>query len=174
MPAFRFPDPCAAGRGQRVAAAAVLAASLAACSSLPPPASRAPSDPPATASRLPAGQVPPAGRCAIWYRGVRADRQPLPMSCNKAHADAESWGGVVVWREPARGGGRAQVAEFDYGPHALRGIPPDRLPPPGRCRLWIDGIPAHLQPAPDACAQVEARQRVSGGRVLYMPATDLR
>lgn len=174
MPALRFLPPCAARRRLRAAAAAALAVLVAACGSLSPPAPRAPTDAPAAASRLPAGQVPPAGRCAIWYPGVRADRQPLPMSCNKAHADAESWGGVVVWREPARSGRGAQVAEFDYGPHALRGIPPDRLPPPGRCRLWIDGIPAHLQPAPDACAQVEARQRVSGGRVLYMPATDLR
>lgn len=161
------------GRACRLRAAALLPsgllALLAACGSLPP--SGGPSSP---AAQVPADLVPPVGRCAIWYPGIPVRRQPPAMSCNRAHAEAESWGGVVVWREPARGGRAAQVATFDYGPHRLKGIPPDRLPPPGQCRLWIDGIPAHLQPAPGGCDQMEARQRVSGGRLLYMPATDLR
>ena len=152
-----------------------LAAVLAACSSIP--STSRPGGPErsgSTAFRVPPERVPPQGRCAIWYPGVRADRQPPAMSCNKAHADAESWGGVVIWGESARARATGEVAHIDYGPHTLRGIPADRLPPPGRCRLWIDGIPAHLQPPPARCEQVEARQRVGGGRVLFMPATDLR
>lgn len=159
----------------RVLITLVLASGIAACGSLQsPPRAGGPERSGSTAFRVPPERVPPQGRCAIWYPGVRADRQPPAMSCNKAHADAESWGGVVIWGESARARTTGEVAHIDYGPHTLRGIPPDRLPPPGQCRLWIEGIPAHLQPPPARCEQVEARQRVGGGRVLFMPATDIR
>jgi len=49
-------------------------------------------------------------------------------------------------------------------------IPRGHLPPPGMCRVWIDGLPPGHQPPPVACSQAErmaARRgdaRVIGGR----------
>jgi hypothetical protein len=86
--------------------------------------------------RVPPGNVPPVGQCAIWYPGLPASHQPPAMSCNKAHADAETWGGVVIWAESAAARRSGEVAYVRYGNHGLNGIPPGQLPPPGRCRLW--------------------------------------
>ena len=136
-----------------------------------------PSGPPPRAVagfRVPPERVPPQGKCAIWYPGVRADRQPPAMSCNKAHADAESFGGVVIWAESPDARSTGEVAYVRYGPHQLSGVPADRLPPPGRCRLWLADTSADKQPPPDTCSRVEEQQKVSGGRVLYMPGTDIR
>ncbi|MFN3415560.1 MAG: hypothetical protein ACK4ZD_04515 [Caldimonas sp.] len=124
--------------------------------------------------RVPPGNVPPVGQCAIWYPGLPPAHQPPPMSCNKAHADAETWGGVVIWAETAAARRSGEVAYVRYGNHRLHGVPPGMLPPPGRCRLWLPGRPDGQQPAPGDCRRIEAEQRTSGGRVIYMPASDLR
>jgi hypothetical protein len=124
--------------------------------------------------RVPPGNVPPVGQCAIWYPGLPASHQPPAMSCNKAHADAETWGGVVIWAESAAARRSGEVAYVRYGNHGLNGIPPGQLPPPGRCRLWLPDRPDGQQPPPADCRRIEAQQRTSGGRVLYMPGTDLR
>jgi hypothetical protein len=48
------------------------------------------------------------------------------------------------------------------------GIPPGHLPPPGMCRVWIDGVPPGRQPAPTDCAT--ARRRAPRyARVVYGP-----
>lgn len=46
------------------------------------------------------------------------------------------------------------------------GVPPGHRPPPGMCRIWIDGVPAGQQPAPTDCASA-VRNRPSNGRVLF-------
>ena len=166
--------------GRRLAAGlgtAIAAAWLAGCSTPMPSSAPPPGKPPprTTASfHVPPEKVPPTGKCAIWYPGVRADRQPPPMSCNKAHADGESYGGVVIWAESPDARSTGDVAFVRYGPHHLNGVPADRLPPPGRCRLWLVDTSDDKQPPPDDCNRVEEQQKVSGGRVLYMPGTDLR
>jgi hypothetical protein len=124
--------------------------------------------------RVPPSHVPPLGQCAIWYPGLPASHQPPAMSCNKAHADAETWGGVVIWAESAAARRSGEVAYVRYGPHGLNGIPPGMLPPPGRCRLWLPDRPDGQQPPPADCRRIEAQQRTSGGRVLYMPGSDLK
>lgn len=49
-------------------------------------------------------------------------------------------------------------------------IPRGHMPPPGLCRVWIDGRPPGQQPAPMACSRAEAvaarrgDARVIGGR----------
>src|SRR5215207_2097767 len=48
-------------------------------------------------------------------------------------------------------------------------VPPGHLPPPGTCRVWIDGVPPGRQPGPTSCARAE-RERYSygrGARVVY-------
>jgi hypothetical protein len=45
-------------------------------------------------------------------------------------------------------------------------IPPGLMPPPGMCRVWIDGVPAGQQPAPTDCASA-VRNRPSNGRVIF-------
>lgn len=45
-------------------------------------------------------------------------------------------------------------------------VPPGHRPPPGMCRIWIDGVPPGRQPAPTDCATAE-RTRPANARVIY-------
>lgn len=45
-------------------------------------------------------------------------------------------------------------------------IPPGHMPPPGMCRVWIDGVPPGRQPAPTDCATAY-RTRPANARVIY-------
>ncbi len=45
-------------------------------------------------------------------------------------------------------------------------IPPGHRPPPGLCRIWIDGVPPGRQPAPTRCSDA-VRHRPVNGRVIY-------
>lgn len=38
-----------------------------------------------------------------------------------------------------------------YYESTLPDIPPDHMPPPGRCRIWIPGQPLNQQPTPGDC-----------------------
>lgn len=44
-------------------------------------------------------------------------------------------------------------------------IPPGHRPPPGMCRVWIDGVPPGRQPAPTRCEDA-VRNRPSNARVI--------
>lgn len=39
-------------------------------------------------------------------------------------------------------------------------------PPPGMCRIWIEGVPGSRQPAPTDCASA-LRNRPANGRVVF-------
>ena len=58
---------------------------------------------------------------------------------------------------------RRPVATYNAG--ASR-VPPGHLPPPGLCRIWIDGVPPGRQPRPTTCAAAE-RNRPYNARVIY-------
>jgi hypothetical protein len=45
-------------------------------------------------------------------------------------------------------------------------VPESHLPPPGMCRVWIDGVPAAQQPAPTDCPTA-IRNRPSNARVIF-------
>ncbi len=45
-------------------------------------------------------------------------------------------------------------------------IPPGHRPPPGLCRIWIDGVPPGRQPAPTRCEDAVHR-RPRNARVIY-------
>ncbi len=45
-------------------------------------------------------------------------------------------------------------------------IPPGHRPPPGLCRIWIEGVPPGRQPAPTRCEDA-VRRRPSNARVIY-------
>ncbi len=45
-------------------------------------------------------------------------------------------------------------------------VPTAYRPPPGMCRIWLDGVPASQQPAPTDCASA-VRNRPNGGRVIF-------
>jgi len=49
-------------------------------------------------------------------------------------------------------------------PHIV--IPRGHMPPPGMCRIWLDGVPPGQQPAPTDCATA-VRYRPANGRVLF-------
>ena len=44
------------------------------------------------------------------------------------------------------------------------------LPPAGKCRIWMDGVPAAQQPAATDCTTA-LRQRPTNGTILYGPAS---
>lgn len=131
--------------------------------------------PPTLPSRtilVPPDRVPPAGSCRIWLSNVPAERQPPPMSCHKAHTEAARWGGSVVWPIDATASLEGRVATRHYGPHTLRGVPADRLPAPGTCKLWNDKAPPNQQAPALDCRMAQEQQAREGGRVLYMPGSD--
>ena len=51
----------------------------------------------------------------------------------------------------------------DRGPDE---VPPGHRPPPGMCRIWIDGVPPGQQPEPTDCATA-VRERPAGARVIF-------
>lgn len=146
----------------------------------PQPAPRPAPAPPAEPYRLiqgvhiPPDRVPPEGTCRVWYADLPPDRQPERMSCAKARRDAQRTGGWVIWAQGPESFRSGSVAAEDFGPHGLHGVPPDRLPPPGWCRLWFEGTPPDRQPPAGPCAEVARQRSAEGGRLLYMPASDLR
>ena len=57
----------------------------------------------------------------------------------------------------------ASAQSRDRGPDQ---VPPGHRPPPGMCRIWIDGVPPGQQPEPTDCATA-VRERPAGGRVIF-------
>ena len=55
--------------------------------------------------------------------------------------------------------------------HVL-GIPPGQLPPPGRCRVWIEGTPPGRQPRARSCAGITAAAP-KGSWIVYRPSRDV-
>lgn len=45
-------------------------------------------------------------------------------------------------------------------------VPPDHRPPPGMCRIWIDGVPASRQPEPTDCPTA-IRRKPPNARVIF-------
>ena len=59
--------------------------------------------------------------------------------------------------------------------HQAQGIPPGHLPPPGQCRVWIDGRPPGQQPPPSSCRSAEiTASRIRYARVIYGDRTEPR
>ena len=51
-------------------------------------------------------------------------------------------------------------------PERAAEVPKDQLPPPGMCRIWIDGVPPNKQPASTDCATA-VKNRPSNARVIF-------
>ena len=64
--------------------------------------------------------------------------------------------GLTAFAAPLSAQGRDRASE----------VPPGQRPPPGMCRIWLDGVPAGQQPAPTDCATA-VRNRPANGRVLF-------
>jgi hypothetical protein len=57
----------------------------------------------------------------------------------------------------------ASAQSRDRGPDK---VPAGHRPPPGMCRIWIDGVPPGQQPEPTDCATA-VRERPAGARVIF-------
>jgi hypothetical protein len=57
----------------------------------------------------------------------------------------------------------ASAQSRDRGPDQ---VPAGHRPPPGMCRIWIDGVPPGQQPEPTDCATA-VRERPAGARVIF-------
>lgn len=57
----------------------------------------------------------------------------------------------------------AQGRDRDRGPDD---VPAGHRPPPGMCRVWVDGVPPGQQPAPTDC-RTAIRNRPANGRVIF-------
>ena len=96
------------------------------------------------------------------------------MTCARAHRVARNHGGRVIWARSDGAAEDGEVASIDYGQVDLRGIPPDQLPPPGYCRVWLEGVSPDRQPPPAQCPQAEREAQRTGGRLVYIPSSDVR
>ncbi len=47
-------------------------------------------------------------------------------------------------------------------------LPAHLMPPAGKCRIWMEGVPPAQQPAPTDC-QTALRQKPSNGTVIFGP-----
>jgi hypothetical protein len=47
-------------------------------------------------------------------------------------------------------------------------MPAQMMPPAGKCRIWMEGVPPARQPAPTDCATA-LRQKPANGTVIYGP-----
>lgn len=65
----------------------------------------------------------------------------------------------------ARPGGDARTSEGT--------VPKEHMPPPGMCRIWLDGVPATQQPAPTDCPTA-IRNRPPNGKVVFGPRENRR
>jgi hypothetical protein len=64
----------------------------------------------------------------------------------------------------------AQTLVREAKPDTAPGVPKGMMPPSGKCRVWMDGVPATRQPAPTDCATA-LRQKPANARVIYGPNT---
>jgi hypothetical protein len=64
----------------------------------------------------------------------------------------------------------AQTLVREARPDTATGVPKGMMPPSGKCRVWMDGVPATRQPAPTDCATA-LRQKPANARVIYGPNT---
>jgi hypothetical protein len=56
-----------------------------------------------------------------------------------------------------------------------QGIPPGHLPPPGQCRVWVDGTPPGQQAEPTDCRSAMQRAAdIEGARVVVGRGTGVR
>jgi len=135
---------------------------------------------------LPLCRVPDTGRPAWWTVGAVWPGLVVASRCHIRHY--RHGPGSGTWHRPCSGRGpvaltgstgdimvRLSIALMlilvaplgaqarDTGQAVL---PPGESPPPGMCRIWIDGVPAGRQPAPTDCATA-IRRRPPNARVIF-------
>ena len=107
----------------------------------------------------------------------RSPREGGPRSCSANGAFPDQWGMLVRARGIGQRGGRMvrwvglslALAVTRLGAQNAEpspGVPDADRPPPGMCRIWIDGVPPDRQPAPTDCATA-VRRRPSNARVVF-------
>ncbi len=92
----------------------------------------------------------------------------LVAGCSGAVATPSS--GPAPQRGPTPNPAPPPRANPSASVHAL-GVPPGHLPPPGRCRIWVPGMPPGRQAKARSCHGIVATAQ-AGSWILYRPSAD--
>lgn len=91
---------------------------------------------------IPPNYLPPPGKCRLWYSDRPLEGQPAAGDCKK-----------LKKKVPAN-------ATLIYPPNEQPNtqgvnVPPEYMPPPGKCRVWHPELPPRLQPPVGKCKQLQ-------------------
>jgi hypothetical protein len=77
---------------------------------------------------------------------------------------------LFLFAAPVAAGAQGRVPERQATSRDTAGvIPREMIPPAGKCRIWMDGVPAAQQPAPTDCTTA-LRKRPANSRLVFGPA----
>jgi hypothetical protein len=103
---------------------------------------------------------------SMWNSDLRDSRNPalvaLPLPLEGMLRDS----GSTMKHFAALLAGFALSAATLHAQSSSSNVPDSHRPPPGMCRIWIDGVPPTHQPAPTDCATA-IRKRPLNARVVF-------
>jgi hypothetical protein len=78
---------------------------------------------------------------------------------------------LLLLAAPVAAGAQGRVPERPATParDTANVIPREMIPPAGKCRIWMDGVPAAQQPAPTDCTTA-LRKRPANSILVFGPA----
>ena len=98
-------------------------------------------------------------------RGIEGCRSPGDPTVHRSHHPSRT-GGLARAARGVGAAGLVVVLAIPAGAQSSSDVPERYRPPPGMCRVWIEGVPASRQPAPTDCPSA-IRNRPPNARVIF-------